>query len=179
MSIPPVHHWLAGDDFNADRMNEIGDSINWIRNAPMTHVARRSTGQSIGVANTWTKISFDTVFNSYDPYDFFDAGTPDQLTITEAGWYSFEISFSGVITTDTRIIIGLFKNGFTTNELLFRYDQTTLPTGNNINIRKESSLFFNAGDWLHYGVHCQAATFTTAITSDADCCALRIRWVSN
>jgi hypothetical protein len=177
--VPDVHHWLAGDDFNAQRMNEIGTAIDWIRNPPMVHVARKLTGQSISPLNTWVKISFDTVYNSYDPYGFFNAGTPDQLTVQVPGWYMCEIQFSGSISTDTRIIIGLYKNGFTANELLFRYDQTTLPTGNNINIRKASTLFFNVGDILYSAVHCQAATFTTAVASDAELCGLRLRWVSN
>src|SRR4051812_26048109 len=101
MTVPTVHHWLAGDEFNADRMNEIGTAIAWIRNPPMVHVARKNTGQSIST-NIWTKLSFDTLYNSFDPYDFWDSGTPDQLIIREPGWYSFEIQFSGVITVDTR-----------------------------------------------------------------------------
>jgi hypothetical protein len=178
MSVPEVHHWLAGDEFNANRMNEVGDLINWITNPPMVHVSRQSTGQVIP-SNTWTKISFDTVVNSYDPYDFYDSGTPDQLTIREAGWYTCELSFSAVITVDSRVIMGLYKNGFTSNELLLRYDQTTLPTGNSINFRKESTLFFNVGDWMYYGVLCDASGFTTTVTSSAEVCGLRIRWVSN
>lgn len=174
--VPAVHHWLAGDEFNAERMNEVAAAIDWIRNPPMVHVTRKLTGQSIP-SGTWTKISFDTVVNGYDPYDFWQPGSPDQLTVTVPGWYSCEIQFSGVITVDNRIIIGLYKNGFTSNELLFRYDQTTLPTGNNINIRKENTLFFNAGDVIYSAVISTA--FTTAITSDAELCGLRIRWVSN
>jgi len=178
MSVPNVHHWLAGEEFNATRMNEIGNLIKWIRNPPMVHVARRTTGQAI-TSNTWTKISFDTVFNSYDPYTFFDAGSPDKITVTEPGWYSCEIRIAMSTATDTRIIMGLYKNGFTSNELLLRYDQPTVPTTPNNTMRKETTLFFNAGDWMHLGIMCDGASFTTANPSDGECCALRVRWVSN
>lgn len=178
MSAPSVHHWLAGDEFNATRMNEIGTMIGWIRNAPMVHVARRNTGQAIS-SNTWTKISFDNVYNGYDTYGFFDFGNPDKVTITQAGWYTCELQFSAAIGVDSRAIIAIYKNGFTSNELLLRYDQTTLPSGTNVNIRKESTFFFNVGDWLHYGVFCDASAFTTAILSDAETCAMKVRWVSN
>lgn len=177
--VPSVHHWLAGDEFNSLRMNEIAAAIDFIRNPPMVHVARKLTGQLISPAATYNKVSFDTLYNSYDPYGMWSAGTPDQLTVQVPGWYMCELQFSGVITTDTRILMGLFKNGFTSNELLFRYDQTTLPTGNNINMRKAVALFFNVGDTLYYGLHCNNTTFTTAITSDAETCGLRVRWFSN
>jgi hypothetical protein len=179
MSIPNVHNWLAGDEFNAVRMGEISDAIQWLRNPPMVHVARRTTTQAIP-SNTWTKISFNTLVNSYDPYGFWNAGTPDLITITEPGWYTCEVQLSFVGTaTDTRIILGLYKNGFTSNELLLRADQVTLPNSGNQNMRKETTLFFNVGDWMHFGIFCDGAALNTAVTSDAESCGLRVRWVSN
>ncbi len=179
MSVPDIHHWLAGDDFNATRMNEIRDQINWLRNPPTVHVARSITTQTIPF-QTWTKVSFDTVVNSYDPYVFFDAGTPDRITITQAGWYTCEIVCSMSSTfNDSRMIMGLYKNGFTTNELLLRYDQTTLPNTGNINMRKETTLFFNVGDWMHLGLYTDdTANRVSANTSAAESSQLRVRWVS-
>lgn len=178
MSVPAVHHWLAGDEFNATRMNEVANAIEWLRNPPMVHVARRSTGQAI-TANAWNLLSFDTLYNSYDPYGIWDVGNPGYLTFTEAGWYTCELQFSAAISVDSRLIIGLFKNGTGAGDALFRYDQTTLPSGSNVNIRKEGSLFFNVGDSVYYGIYCDATAITTAVLSDAETCSLRVRWVSN
>jgi len=77
------------------------------------------------------------------------------------------------------VIMGLYKNGFTSSELLLRYDQPTVPSAPNNTMRKETNLFFNAGDWMHLGIFCDGASFTTANPSDGECCALRVRWVSN
>lgn len=180
MSVPVVHRWLAGDEFNAARMNEVAAAIEWLRNPPTVHLLRRSTAQTGIVATTWTKLTFDTVVNSYDPWDFYDALSPDTITIKEPGWYSIEMQFSLQGTaTDGRVVMGLYKNGFALTDILMRYDQNTLPNSGNINNRKETTLFFNVGDIIYYGIYVDGFTASTAITSDAECCGMRVRWVSN
>jgi|ERR1700754_3553599 len=180
MTIPSVHNWLAGDEWNADRLNEVGTAISFLRNPPFVRVGRRLTTQSVPT-NTYTAISFDTVFNSYDPYDMFDAGTPTRVTIKEPGWYSCEgfLSLSAT-ATDTRALLGIFKNGSNPpTDMLLRFDQGTLPNTGNTNIRKETTLFLNAGDFLSLFALCDGATLTSQITSDAEHSGMRVRWVSN
>lgn len=178
---PSIHHWQAGDSMNAMRMNEIRDQIEWMQNPPMVHVGRRLTTQSFsGGTGVAVKVSFDTVFNSYDPYGFFNAGTPDQLTITVAGWYSCEITTSWAGTaTDSRLIMYLYKNGTGANDVMLRHDQGSLPNGANT-MRKESQLFFNVGDVIYMMAYADASfTPVLAASNDAECSQLRIRWVSN
>jgi len=179
MTIPNIHTWLAGDEFNAMRMNEVADAIAFLQNPPMVHVGRRLTTQSIP-SSVWTKITFDTVYNGYDPYGMWDSGTPDQITIVEPGWYSCEVHLSLAATsTDTRVILGLYKNGLGSDDLLLRYDQTTPPSGGNQNLRRETTLFMNAGDFLHAACWLNSLSLNSQITSDAESSGLRVRWVSN
>jgi hypothetical protein len=177
--VPETHHWLAGDAMNADRMNEVRDAIEWLRNPPMVHVRRRLTTQSLP-GNQWNKIVFDQIANSYDPYGMFDTGATDRITATVPGWYSYEgvLAINGTATV-ARMILGVYKNGFTTNELMLRYDVDNAPSSGNMLVRKESTIFLNVGDWLHLAWNLNAAeTRTSQITSDSESSQLRVRWVS-
>lgn len=177
--VPSTHHWLAGDEMNADRMNEIRDSINWLRNPPVVQVRRRLTTQTGFVANAWKKIEFDQAV--YDPYTMFDISVPDRITATVPGWYSYEavISMNGTGTA-CRCILGVYRNGFTTDEHILRYDVDNAPSSGNINIRKESTIFLNTGDWLHLAFYhvCSSESRISQITNDSECSQLRVRWVS-
>jgi hypothetical protein len=186
MSVPTIRHWLAGDKWNAENLNEIGDQINWLKNPPMIHLRRRNTVQTItGGTNVWTKVRFDTLVNNYNPFEFtIDlASAPDILFVQEPGWYSCEIytawqSFGAV---DTRVIMGLFKNTFDNQGLLLRNDTNTQPSvSTNINMHKEGTFFFNVGDFVHLGVYHDDSSLThnLANTSDAESSGLRMRWVS-
>jgi hypothetical protein len=176
--IPVTHHWLAGDEMNADRMNEVRDAIEFLRNPPAVHVRRRLTAQT-GITGTWTKILFDQVV--YDPYGMFDSGNSDRITATIPGWYTYE----GVISlnptsTSCRVLLGVFRNGLTDDEHLLRYDVDNAPSAGNVDIRKESTIFLNVGDFLHLAVNhgCAAETRTSQISSDAQSSQLRVRWIS-
>jgi len=176
--VPPIHHWSAGDAMNAERMNEIANQIDFLRNPPMVHVGRVAT-QTLATA-IWNKVLFDTL-HSNDPYEMWDAGTPDRITCTVPGWYTVE----GVITlsataTAGRVILGVYKNGFTTNELQLRHDQENSPSGGNVNARKEFKIFLNVDDWLHLGIqYDDAATRTSATFGTWEHSQLRARWTSN
>jgi hypothetical protein len=188
MTVPAVHHWYAGDMWNATRMNEITNQINWMQNPPMVHLRRRTTTQSIPSA-AWTKVSFDTVVNSYDPYDMYDSATdPTMVVFTEPGWYSCEIYSSWVNwgATDGCVVMGLMKNNFGptpgSNGTLLRSDRRTQPSqGTNIVMRAEATFFFNVGDFVFMGAYNSdtGSAHSLANTSDAECSGLRIRWVSN
>lgn len=178
-SVPTVHNWLAGDEINAVRMNEIAAQIDFVRNPPMAHVGRASSTQNLSGA-TWNKIVFDTL-HSTDPYEMWDAGATDRLTCTIPGWYSVE----GVITVSSTanegaVVLGIYKNGFTANEFQLRHDQQNAPSSGAVNIRKEFRVFLNVDDWIHLGeYHTDAVTRTSATVGTWEHSQLRMRWVSN
>jgi hypothetical protein len=179
MSIPNVHHWKAGDEVSALRMNEIKDQINFLRNPPACHVARRLSNQSIAAAGGHVVV-FDTAF--YDPYEMWDPGDPDHITVTVPGWYTYE----GVIqmtnaAVDTRVMVNVYKNSTGGDDLIMRWDQQGLQNlGGNINMRKESTMFLNVGDTVILsGYYLSGSGRSLVATDDYLCPNLRIRWVSN
>ena len=178
-TVPPVHSWLAGDEMNAMRMNEIKDQIDFLRNPPMVHVARLNTAQTL--TNTWNFISFDTVVNSYDPYTMWDSGNPDQLTCTIAGWYWVQGQFAISSTaTDERLILGVYKNGKNSGtDVEMRSDVQNAPAHGSNTWSKEFHVYLDEGDWIHLGVHIETdASRTTTLGGVSDCCRMRMRWVS-
>lgn len=178
---PPIHHWLGGDDMNAARMNEIKDSIDFLRNPPMVHVRRRSSNFTFTAASgSYFSIPFDTLVNSYDPYDMWDVGSPDVITIQVPGWYACEMVGQWAGTAqDLRFLHMLGKNGTTLNDFILRHDQKSLPNSAT-SIRKESMLYLNEGDTLRMLVSTEGTgTFTIAATSDSECAQVRVRWFSN
>lgn len=176
---PPIHNWLAGDDFNADRMNEIGDQITFLRNPPMVHVARTITSQTLGQG--WNFISFDTVVNSYDPYGMFDSGSPDRISGQVAGWYTVEAQMSlNQTSNEGRLILGVYKNGTGGNNLQLRSDVQNFPGAGAVAWTKEFMVFLNVGDWLQLGHWFFMDTSRTTISGSVfDRSRLRARWVSN
>ena len=180
--VPVVHHWLAGEDMNAERMNEIKAQIDFLRNPPMVHVARFTTIQTL-TGGTWNAISFDLVINSYDPYDMFDSGQPTKVFSQVPGWYTVEGQFSlNQTNTDGRLILGIYKNGFTDDELQIRSDIQNFPSSCTgcTNLSKEGLLFLNVGDYVHLGIWFdQDATRDTKNATLSETCRLRLRWVSN
>lgn len=188
MTVPSIHHWLAGDAWNAARLNEVADTVSWLQNPPTIEVRRRTTTQAIS-GQSWTKVSFDTLVSSYDPYDMWDVGTPTQITFAEPGWYSCEIytTWSNFAAVDTRVIMALSKNDFGSGlsggaGLVLRADQDTQTAGSgqNLCLRKEATFFFNSGDFVFLGVYQEdTSSHNLANTSDAECSGVRIRWVSN
>lgn len=176
--IPNLHHWKAGDEVSAMRMNEIKAQIDFLRNPPMCHVARRLTNQGAAVGGT--AVIFDTAF--YDPYEMWDAGSPDHITVTVPGWYTYE----GVITMtnaaiSTTVMVNVYKNGQGTDDLILRWDQQGLQNlGGDMNMRKESTMFLNVGDVVYlHGYYGNGSGRSLVATSDYQCPQLRIRWVSN
>lgn len=176
-SVPAIHTWSAGDDMNAARMNEIKTSIDFLRNPPMVHVGRTLTTQAATVG-TFTKTSFDTLYNSYDPYGMWNAGTPTALTCTIPGWYTIEaVMCLSNNATDTRIQMVFYKN----TEIAMRWDQQGIQNlAGSINMRKESTIFLNVGDQVFLGAgYNTGAARTMNVDSTTECPQLRIRWVSN
>lgn len=173
---PAIHHWKAGDEWNADRMTEVSNAISWMLNPPMVHVKRALSDQSIAVT-TWTSISFDTLVSSYDPYGMWNAATPTQITAQIPGWYMCEgVICMNQLSSNSRMQLGLWKHG---TDVLLRWDQQTLPdAGGNSNMRKEASIFLNTGDTLELKAWYQFGTRTLTSTS-GDHQGLRVRWVSN
>lgn len=177
-SVPNLHHWHAGDEVNAIRMNEIKDQINFLRNPPVCHVGRRLTNQSIATAGSW-KVVFDTAF--YDPYEMWDAGTPDQITITVPGWYTYEgvIQMTNAAVAAT-VSVYVYKNNLAVDDLIMRWDQQGLQVSGNINMRKESTMFLNVGDVVYLAGYYSNGTGRSFVATDDHLCPqLRIRWVSN
>lgn len=176
---PPVHNWLAGDAMNAARMNEIAAQMSFLRNPPMVHVQRALTAQTITTA-TWNFINFDTVVNSYDPYDMFDAGTPNVITAQLAGWYTIEGSLTLNGTgNEGRDILGVFKNTTSTTDIIMRSDVQNQFAGYNTVWTKEHQIFLNVGDTIYLGHYYDSdASRTTLITGGA-VSRMRARWVSN
>jgi hypothetical protein len=176
---PSVHNWLAGDDMNADRMNEIADQISFLRNPPMIHVTRTLTTQAL--TQGWNFINFDTVVNGYDPYDMFDSGAPDRITCQIAGWYTVEGQMSlNQTSTEGRQILGVYKNGTATGNVQLRSDVQNFPGAGAVAWTKEFSVFLNVGDWLHLGHWFFTDTTRTTIAgSTTDRSRLRARWISN
>lgn len=180
-SAPIIHHWRGGDEMNASRMNEIKDSIDFLRNPPMVHVRRRNTNFSFTASSgTFFVVTFDTLVNSYDPYGMWNPVTNGLLTIQVPGWYSCEmVTYWAGSAQDVRLLQVLGKNGMTFNDMILRHDQTALPNSS-VAARKESLLYFNQGDQVSLGVSTEGTgTFTLNATSDSECPQLRIRWVSN
>jgi hypothetical protein len=177
-TIPPVHHWTAGEAMNDERMNEVTDAINWIRNPPMVHVSRQLTNQSIAVT-TWTSVSFDTLDNNYDPYGMFDPGTPTQITCTVPGWYMVEgvMIMDNTPAVNARLTMALWK---ASTEMILRYDQQALDAiGGNVNFRKEASMFLNVGDTVQLRAHISAGARNMLANGAAEHPQMRLRWVSN
>lgn len=179
-SVPDIHHWLAGEDMNADRMNEIKASIDFLRNPPMVHVTRQTTAQNL--VSGWNSISFDTVVNSYDPYTMFDAAQPTKVFSQVPGWYQILGGYSiNGTSTEERQILGLYKNGFTADELQMRSDVQNFPSFGNATWTKEFTVFLNTGDWMQLGVWFDndASRTTSTASSTGELCRLRMRWVSS
>lgn len=180
---PVVHNWLAGDDMNADRMNEIAAQISFLRNPPMVHVARTVTTQALSTG--WNYIQFDTIVNNYDPYDMVDlVSDPSKVFAQVAGWYTVEgqLSMNGT-SGQGRDILGILKNGTygTTGALMqLRSDVQNFPAVGSVAWSKECMLFLNVGDFLHLGHWFDdTASRTTTAGSVIDRSRLRLRWVSN
>lgn len=178
VSVPELHHWLAGEDMSATRMNEIKAQIDFLRNPPMVHVARNAAQT---LSSGWNAISFDTVLNGYDPYDMWDISDPSAVYSRVPGWYSVEGQFSlNGTATDERLILGVYKNSFATSEIQMRSDVQNFPSFGNANLSKEFTVFLNEGDFLYLGVWFDVdATRTTGTTTPSEICRFRLRWVSS
>lgn len=178
--VPPVHYWLAGDAMTAVRMNEIKAQIDWLRNPPVVHVARLLTAQTGLLDDDYTIITFDTVVNSYDPYDMWDAGDPTKVTAPVSGWYTvfaqYAIAGSAV---EGRNVLGVFKNGsdVATNLEMRSDNQNQLSQGSNV-YSKEGLMYLNEGDYVLLGVFQQDAGRSTVITALGESCNMRVRWAS-
>ncbi len=172
---PSVHYWSAGDDMDAVRMNEIKDAIEWLRNPPLVHVQRLLSNISLPV-NTWTTVEFDTEY--VDPYEMYDSGTPDTVTVTVPGWYTVEaVMCMSNTASDARVSMGLWKQA---SELILRWDQQALQNvSGNINMRKESTMFLNVGDTLQLRAHTNAGARNIVGNSASEAPTIRMRWVSN
>lgn len=180
-SSPPIHHWLGGDELNATRMNEIKDSIDFLRNPPTVHVRRRNSNFAFTASSgIYFAVPFDTLVSNYDPYGMWDPVQNAQLTIQVPGWYSCEmVTYWAGTAQDVRLLQVLGKNGITFDDMILRHDQTSLPNSNTA-VRKESLLYFNEGDYIQLAVSTEGTgTFTLNATSDSECPQLRLRWVSN
>lgn len=176
-TVPAVHHWRAGDEMNATRMTELANAIEWLRNPAMVRVARTLSTQAIAI-NTWTSISFDTVVNSYDPWGFFNAATPTQVTCPVPGWYMVEVSLTWETApnVDSRLVMGVWKQSA---ETLLRWDQQGLPNvGGDANMRKEVAIFLNVGDTVQLRAHVNAGARNIVNSPDGGA-TMRLRWVSN
>jgi hypothetical protein len=180
-AVPSIHRWLAGDEVNAVRANEIKDLIDFLRNPPTVHVRRRLSNFAFTAASgSYFTVTFDTLVNSYDPYGMWDVGATDRLTIKVPGWYSCEMVTAWVGTAQNlRYTQVLAKNGMTFDDMILRHDQTTLPNSTTV-VRKESMLYLNEGDNIRLGVSTEGTgTFTLTTANDSESPQLRIRWVSN
>lgn len=178
---PTVHHWRGGDEMNAMRMNEVTDSIDFLRNPPMAHLRRRNTNFAFTAASgSFFTITFDTLVNSYDPYGMWDPLFADRLTVQVPGWYSCEMVTQWAGTAqDVRLLQVIAKNEMTFDGMILRHDQASLPNSAT-SVRKESMLYLNQGDAIFLGVSTEGTgTFTQNATSDSECPQLRIRWISN
>lgn len=174
---PAIHHWLAGDEVNSSRLAEIASNIEFLRNPPTVRVGRLLSNQTIPI-NVWTTVTFDTVYNSYDPWGFYNAATPTLVTAAVAGWYMVE----GVLhwasnVTDARIAMSIWKQD---SELILRWDQQGLPsTGGNTSIRKEVCMFLNIGDTVQLKAFVSAGSRDLVAGGFSEAPILRLRWVSN
>lgn len=179
-TVPPIHRWYAGDRMASIRMDEIKDQIDFLRNPPTVHVARTLTTQAVA-QSTFTKVNFDTLVNSYDPYEMWDAGAPDRLTCTIAGWYQVEgqISVSGS-GSEGLVELTVYKNGGLATDAQLRSDVQNFPSMGTVNISKETTIFLNVDDWLHLYIWQSAdVSKTTTAGSASERCRLRLKWVSN
>lgn len=178
---PPIYHWRGGDEMNATRMNEIKDSIDFLRNPPMAHVRRTANTGFTASPNFFYTIPFDTLVNSYDPYGMWDPGNPNYLRVQIPGWYSCEMVVSWAASAqDVRLLQVLAKNGMTYNDMILRHDQAALPNSTSIT-RKEGMLYLNQGDDIYLGVSTEGTgTFTiNGGASNSEAVQMRIRWISN
>lgn len=176
---PDVHYWLAGDEMNAVRANEIKAQIDWLRNPPMVHVTRLSTAQTL--TGNWNIISFDTLVNSYDPYEMWDIGTPDVITAQVAGWYYVLTRFAlNATATEARLQMGVFKNGTDSlTNIEMRSDNQNTPSQGSNTHSKAFHVYCNKGDVLRMGVGIENdASRTTTIASLSDSCIMMVRWCS-
>jgi hypothetical protein len=177
-AVPTVHHWRAGDEMNADRMEEIKDAIDFLRNPPTARVMRLVSSQNLP-AGARTAITFDTLYNSYDPYGMWSAGTPDRLTCQVPGWYAVEgvLNLDNAAAVESRLQLELWKNN---TDFILRWDQEALPaTGGNINIRKESFMFLNYGDYVQLKCWNGTGTRTAFNNGFNESPQMRARWFSN
>lgn len=177
-NVPIVHHWKAGDDMNAERMQEIKSVIDFLRNPPTVRVMRLSTTQAMTV-NGRTTVVFDTLYNSYDPYGMWNVSASDRITCQVAGWYAVEgvLSMNNTAAVQSRLQLELWRNN---TDMLLRWDQEALPAvGGNINIRKESFMFLNFGDYVQLKAWNTAGTRNLMNVSFAESPQIRARWFSN
>lgn len=179
--VPPIHYWNAGDDMNASRMNEIADTINWMRDTPMVHVGRTLTNQATSASSALNTASFDTLFNSYDPYDMWDPAAPTVVTAQVSGWY--DIEYGMVLSLDAnagRVSTGVFRNGDTANTI-DRCDMITAPNlGGNLGLRRNTVNFLTAGDTLSMQVIYNTTVARNLLAvSASECPRLRLKWISS
>lgn len=172
---PPIHHWQAGDEMNAVRMNEIVDSINWLRDPPLVDVQRLTSGNQSLPASTWTTITFDT--ENVDSYGMYDPTAPTLVTVTVPGWYAVEIVMCMSNTANNaRVSMGAWKQS---SELILRWDQQGLQNiSGNINMRKEGTMFLNTGDTLQLRAFASDAR-NIVVNNASESPRMRMRWVSN
>lgn len=177
-TVPIVHHWKAGDDMNAERMQEIKDVIDFLRDPPTVRVMRLGSTQAMTV-NGRTTATLDTLYNSYDPYGMWNVSAPDRITCQVAGWYAVEgvLCMDNTAAVQSRLQLELWKNN---TDMLLRWDQEALPaTGGNINIRKESFMFLNFGDFVQLKAWNSAGARNFVNGSFAESPQIRARWFSN
>lgn len=173
-NVPDVHHWLAGEEMNADRFNEVKAAIDFLRDPPLCHVMRNNSNQTL-TANAWTKISFDTAVA--DPYGMWSAGSPDVITCQVPGWYTVEMVCSwSASATDERLLGGVFKNTFTALDDVYLRADFRNAASSASPIRREGWLFLNVGDPVYLGQHCPSAR--TTLVSAPNQPRLRLRWIS-
>jgi hypothetical protein len=172
---PPVHYWKAGDAMNAEVLNEIGTAIDWLTDPPLVHVTMITGSITLPVA-TWTNVAFTTAIS--DPYDMWDIGTPDTITVNVPGWYTVEgaLCLSNVGGTDAKITMGVWKQNA---EIILRWDQQTINNNGNVNIHKETTMFLNTGDTLVLKAYASAGARNIITNGSSESPQLRMRWVSN
>jgi hypothetical protein len=172
---PAVHYWKAGDGLNAERLNEAADSINWYTDPPLVHVTMTSGSIALPVT-TWTPVAFTNAIS--DPYDMWDIGTPDTITVNVPGWYTVEIVMcvSNVVATDARLALAIWKQNA---ENLLRWDQQTNGNNGNVNVHKETTMFLNVGDTILLKAHVSAGARNIITNGSNESPQIRMRWISN
>lgn len=138
--LPKVKVWTAGDQPNADGLNQVGYALKWLTNPPHAYIYQTSAQSTANAA--WTAISFSAELRDTDT--MWTAGSPTRLTINSSGWWEFEYAIWWASAADTNWRLPSLR----VNGTLFSTQTAGANNGQDIIIRGITDLYLYTGDYV-------------------------------